>query len=403
MAPRQSSTSQLDCTEKTKITRTWQKPRSPVSTPKLVESQWPMGRGRKKNDVCYSGGKDSDGLPHGRGTEKFPSGDVFSGRFCHGEKQGRGTWSFSDGSSLSGRFVGSELQGVGIYSFADGGRLEAHYEDGQLHGEAREYDCFGDLKFAGRFEDGTKHGQCTEVVDDYGGFLFGSVDTDGLWNGDGIAYVYPDSKTALFGKFADGSFCVGHQAVFHGSVNDCSTSSVGKVNRNGDTFHRCVSTETVLNSWPLVPDPYESLTVYVAPSRIPGAGEGLFARRNVQAGEILAYYNGIRLTHEEVDGRDWTANGNCISLDEDTVLDVPPAQSHTAVYCASLGHKANHSFEPNACYAPCDHPCFGRIKCVQAITDISEHDEITVDYDYHHETAGEEAPEWYLKAKQQLK
>lgn len=52
----------------------------------------------------------------------------------------------------------------------------------------------------------------------------------------------------------------------------------------------------------------------------------------------------------QVDSRDWALNGNTLSLDEDTVIDVPEPHNHVSKYCASLGHKANHSFTPNCAY-----------------------------------------------------
>lgn len=54
----------------------------------------------------------------------------------------------------------------------------------------------------------------------------------------------------------------------------------------------------------------------------------------------------------QVDSRDWALNGNTISLDDDTVIDVPPPFDAVKRYCASLGHKANHSFTPNCRYDP---------------------------------------------------
>lgn len=52
----------------------------------------------------------------------------------------------------------------------------------------------------------------------------------------------------------------------------------------------------------------------------------------------------------QVDSRDWTLNGNTLSLDEETVIDVPEPYNRVSKYCASLGHKANHSFTPNCIY-----------------------------------------------------
>jgi hypothetical protein len=40
----------------------------------------------------------------------------------------------------------------------------------------------------------------------------------------------------------------------------------------------------------LLRDPYEKRSVYVAASTIPGAGEGLFAKRNFEQRELISYY-----------------------------------------------------------------------------------------------------------------
>ena len=46
---------------------------------------------------------------------------------------------------------------------------------------------------------------------------------------------------------------------------------------------------------PLVEDPYESETVFVSASRVSGdAGEGLFARRDISKGQLVALFNGVR-------------------------------------------------------------------------------------------------------------
>ena len=43
-------------------------------------------------------------------------------------------------------------------------------------------------------------------------------------------------------------------------------------------------------------------------------------------------------------------------------LDIPAWATSTAAYCASLAHKANHSFNPNCQFVVFDHPKFGRRK-----------------------------------------
>ena len=39
-------------------------------------------------------------------------------------------------------------------------------------------------------------------------------------------------------------------------------------------------------------DPYESTVVEVRKSLLPGANDGLFAKRDIMSGEVLAFYSG---------------------------------------------------------------------------------------------------------------
>lgn len=56
-----------------------------------------------------------------------------------------------------------------------------------------------------------------------------------------------------------------------------------------------------------------------------------------------------------------------VADDPPECVDVPPAMNSTGVYCATLGHKANHSFTNNCIYEPCWHPRFGHIKMLRAV------------------------------------
>lgn len=67
---------------------------------------------------------------------------------------------------------------------------------------------------------------------------------------------------------------------------------------------------------------------------------------------ITSVFYQFKYPSPQVDSRDWALNGNTISLDEDTVIDVPQPFDQMDRYCASLGHKANHSFTPNCKYDP---------------------------------------------------
>ncbi|XP_056419028.1 histone-lysine N-methyltransferase SETD7 isoform X2 [Hyla sarda] len=342
---------------------------------------------------------DDDGLPHGFCTVTYSSTDRFEGHFVHGEKNGRGKFFFFDGSTLEGFYVDDALQGQGIYTYEDGGALHGTYVDGELNGPAQEYDADGKLIFKGQYKDNIRHEVCWIYYPD-GGCLVGEVNEDGEMTGEKIAYVYPDGNTALCGKFIDGEMLEAKLATV-ASVEEGKPYFEMVTGSNIYTFDK--STSSCISTSPLLPDPYEIERVYVAMSMISNAGEGLYAKINVGPRTVMSFYNGVRITHQEVDSRDWSLNGNTISLDDETVIDVPDPYNLTTKYCASLGHKANHSFSPNCIYDTFVHPRFGLIKCIRTITAVEKDEELTVAYGYDHNSAGKngpEAPEWY---QQQLK
>lgn len=60
------------------------------------------------------------------------------------------------------------------------------------------------LSFVGRIEDGIPVGVCWRGLIG-GAWLYGEVDDIGEFTGDEIAYIYPDLKTALIGRFINGT------------------------------------------------------------------------------------------------------------------------------------------------------------------------------------------------------
>ncbi|XP_067103195.1 histone-lysine N-methyltransferase SETD7 isoform X2 [Osmerus mordax] len=303
----------------------------------------------ENGEEVVEGPLDEDDQPHGFCKVTYSSSDRFEGHFVHGEKNGKGKFFFFDGSTLEGYYVDDALQGQGVYTYEDGGVLHGTYTDGELNGMAQEYDSEGRLTFKGQYKDNSRYGECWIYYPDQG-CLFGKVNEDGEMTGPVYSY-------------------------------DKSTST-------------CIATHTFL------PDPYESKRVYVADSLVLGAGDGLFAKVDAEPNTVMAFYNGVRITHSEVDSRDWALNGNTISLDEDTVIDVPQPFDKMEMYCASLGHKGNHSFTPNCKYDPYVHPRFGLIKCIRTLRAVQRDEELMVAYGYDHEPSGEsglEAPDWYQR------
>ena len=358
---------------------------------------------------------------------------------CVANRSGDGSWQFDAGSqsesSLSGSFVDDALEGEGRYVDSDGSYTVGHYKAGSLDGRVNEYTAGGHLLYSGEYRDNQRHGQGTLHHNDGG--MFEGQWQHGLFHGTANTYTYPivANKVIQFrGEWRDGGMhdtrlYVDNQAV-------------------GDTTY--ADDESTLGSpianQPLLPDPYEHHTVYVAPSSLgPQAGEGLFARVDLPAGVCVSFYNGLKQTEAETERRHWRFNGNCIALDEAAGIDIDVPQ-HLATlgrYCASLGHKANHTFDKqrqnceyqhkqnvhhiNAAlkrhithcsymtafhipYLLCSlrywhfyHPRQGHIKCVRVRPDrvggVKAGEELLVEYGY----SLRGGPEWWKAGKRQWK
>ena len=98
-------------------------------------------------------------------------------------------------------------------------------------------------------------------------------------------------------------------------------------------------------------------------------GEGLFTTQYVEADTIVAFYNGVRLQGDE--GKEpsehWEDDAYKIldQTDEENILDIPDLYRNVDQYQASLAHKTNHSFSPNAKFCPFYHPRFGNIPAIR--------------------------------------
>ena len=137
---------------------------------------------------------------------------------------------------------------------------------------------------------------------------------------------------------------------------------------------------------PLIKDPYESKWVVVQDSRIPDAGQGLFALQDIKKGQLIAFFYGVPLENM-VEGSDYS-----IKFSDELLIDIPENCRSTEVYSATLAHKICHSFEANAEYSYAFHPRFGQvIRCAVAIKNIKAGSEITCNYKYKLQ----KAPEWY--------
>ena len=70
---------------------------------------------------------------------------------------------------------------------------------------------------------------------------------------------------------------------------------------------------------PMLADPYESALVYPGISTIQDAGEGLFAKTDIKAGQLIAFFNGVRTRAGGIENADYTIKSD----DQRGVFDIP--------------------------------------------------------------------------------
>jgi len=118
----------------------------------------------------------------------------------------------------------------------------------------------------------------------------------------------------------------------------------------------------------LVRDLWDMFHVYVAPSRVEFAGEGLYARRDIKKDSLVCLFSGSRKRHFR--HADYIFSDYCIKLDESCSIDIPDFYIPVTHYSATLAHKACHSFSPNSRFDMLYHPRFGKIMAIFAKEDI---------------------------------
>ena len=96
-------------------------------------------------------------------------------------------------------FTNGVLHGP-IFSYGISMLLEEQHKARGLHIKENNNQQIPGVNFYGHFKNGQAIGHFwTEMAG--GGWLHGKIGSDGLISGPKIAYIYPDGKTALLGKF----------------------------------------------------------------------------------------------------------------------------------------------------------------------------------------------------------
>ena len=299
--------------------------------------------------------------------------------------------------------------GVGLHS------IKGHFSQGVLCGPARLRFC-NDLVFSLHLQCGVLHGLCLATFQDHlvwvGRFREGRLEENSCsldWESGAIlwserTFLYPDIITALTGQWDGGTLVAAREAeVRTVRVTEENLLDIDCSQPVGPTFSFSPSgPDNFGSSDPNMKDPYETKYIRVRRSGIEDSGEGVFAVEDLAAGSLAAVFNGYKVPL--CSGMDLTA-GLCsqdeiyarlaynihMPEDENFFIDFPPEQARLTVYCASLGHKVNHSFSPNCVFGTINHPRWGRVRTVVTRELVRAGQELLVDYGYDLLRC----PDWY--------
>ena len=348
----------------------------------------------------YRGGKDKFGKFKGKASLEFENNDLISGFFVDGMRHGecRIETFRNKLRVIIGSYEKDKLNGKAKVIYNDDTSIEGYFKQGVLHGFCRKFDEKGRLVFIGNYKNGRPFGVCWKVIK-FGGCVVGRVDSEGELSGVRIAYLYPDFRTALVGTFSDGIMEFAQAATLKAVIDDRGVKVPLFSEPEGMIIKREVATYDFMGSNPLLRDPYETRICEARRSHVEGGGEGLFAKIKIETGTVIAFYNGKRIkprSWEDQDHPDWDVNAYKIfdPSRKNGTIDIPMSYRDLTVYCASLAHKTNHSFLPNAEFVTFDHPRWGLVPCLTCTHDIEAGEEIFVHYGY--ELAN--CPDWYEEA-----
>ena len=144
-------------------------------------------------------------------------------------------------------------------------------------------------------------------------------------------------------------------------------------------------------------DPLDFENTFVGPSKI--AGEGLFAKKTLSMGSVIANYAGIlvdnssQILHVKNDSLKEDLHKNLLTLNKTHAIDIPAPFDSLKKYKGSYGHKANHAFKgTNAYFGRIKSPRFGETRCLMASQNIDKGKEILIDYNYDVKNY---VPQWY--------
>ena len=339
-----------------------------------------------------------DKLTNGDSVITFSNGDYFEGDLIDSKPSHRIgvlTRISDNGSTISASWTDHRLHGEARVQAGQNGTNVGVYQMGLKHGMMRKFgpalNRNDNLRLVAWYERGEPVGIGWKGLHG-GAFIVGPLDNHAEVNGVDCVYIYPDLKTVIRGEFRQSRLIKGKMSVING-VDWVNHICVPKISDNdyGESITRDVSTNVRISKNPTRSDMWESARVEVKKSDLgPDAGEGLFARIDLDSGDICALFNGVRIQSSK---NDIEISPYRIRLNGQIDLDIPDEMTDLNVYSATLGHKSNHSFgdSVNAQFTVLEHPRFGLICAVRTKRKVQKGEEILVNYSL----GMWDAPEWY--------
>jgi len=186
---------------------------------------------------------------------------------------------------------------------------------------------------------------------------FGDYDHDGwLYSSQGntVAYIYDDFRTVIIGNFQNSRLKSGYASKIIGYR--CNNGIMELRFSSSESSPEVYSYDPISEDLPGNPtlmDPLEKRQLYLAPSTLSNMsfGDGLFARKTIQANSLVAIYAGQLLPSEKevlfpnmTEEEQEDVHKNWLYYDDTYLIDVPPSLTDFVKYRASLGHKVTYIF-----------------------------------------------------------
>lgn len=124
------------------------------------------------------------GVANGIVTQRYDSGNFYTGTIKNGDRNGNGSMYYADGEKYDGNWLNGEMSGFGIFYYAEGTVYEGNWKNDKMNGQGIIHLSNGD-RYEGNWENGVLQGKGTFVWDNgnkyEGSFLNGKLSGQGTF------------------------------------------------------------------------------------------------------------------------------------------------------------------------------------------------------------------------------